>query len=150
MNKSYTDKLIRDAVKLLEEWSYVGFMDCGLDRPTEEFLIRANQYLKDIGATYHDQINKAIELMERNQPDAALDVLYDATLDRLMVGNYQEVNTELDHPFIYSLDTDLLIGLLTTTRSYKNKLSNRPSFYEKVRKTLDDRGEHKELLRYLE
>ncbi len=78
-------------------------------------------------------INKIYSLSFNNKTDKALDVMYDAVDEQLLDGNIDLVDKWMMEIDLNRINIALMLGILTITKPFKEKLSARKDFYLKVR-----------------
>jgi hypothetical protein len=89
---------------------------------------------------------KANELERQGLKNESLDVIFDG-LDNLCWECHHAGNWKKFDEFIASVKTTehstcVLLSLLTCSAWAKSKLSNRSEFFERCKKTIEDRGEN--------
>jgi hypothetical protein len=89
-------------------------------------------------------IDHAQRLDECGQTDAALDIIFDQIDEKLLAGNFIQVDQTLANTSPENLSIDLLLGILTATLPAKTHLKSRQLFYRQVQETLERRGRLKE------
>jgi hypothetical protein len=72
------------------------------------------------------------ELVEEGNTEAALDLLFKTIDSWLCAGKFDECNTFLRLVDIERLNVTLMVGVLATTLSAKNKLPDRVALVEKI------------------
>lgn len=86
-------------------------------------------------------LDGARRLDRQEQTDAALDLLYDNVDELLRGGRFAELGRLLDAVQTAEYSADLLLGLLTATLPARSRLPARAAFFERVQRTLQQRGE---------
>lgn len=101
-----------------------------------------------LGASSRDPIETELAWLRlaesverRGDVDGALDIIYDHINDLCIGGHFDLVNRLLEHTFVHLLQTDLLLGILTASRSYRGHLPARKALCENARDILIERGE---------
>lgn len=89
-------------------------------------------------------IRHARRLDERGQTDIALDLIFDQIDEMLLAGQFECVNELLADIPTDKYSLELLLGILTATLPAKNRMPVRAAFFERVSRTLENRGERNE------
>ena len=97
--------------------------------------------LKDwfgVGSTFAGLFARLEQLSRAGELDAALDLVFDQVDDLLLSERFPEVNRLLREVPVATLDSSILIGLLTVTGPAREALREaRPAFVTRVREELE-------------
>lgn len=98
------------------------------------------------------QIIQQVFHLEKNSKnkdkDKAIDFVFDAIDELLRKGKFTKVNSVIAGIEVEDMSTTLLLTFLTTTAPARSKLPFRPEFYNKVEKTILNRGKLKDNILY--